>query len=297
MARTYALPLARRTEFWLLAKPKVVALITFCAAVGALLAQPGWAALPRVFASLLGIGLCAMGAAVVNCLVEAGRDAVMLRTQRRATATGQVTRVEAMAFAALLTISGLWLLLVFANALAAALTLATFIGYAIVYTRWLKPATPQNIVIGGAAGAMPPVLGAAAVTGGIDASAAVLFLIIYTWTPPHFWALAIYRRLDYQRAGLPMLPVTHGVALTQQMIQLYSVLLAAVSVLPLLLQMAGWVYAAVWIWANWGFCRRAWRLERGGDDAARALFRFSIRYLSLLFGAMLLDAGLMRILA
>ncbi|UXY15954.1 heme o synthase [Chitiniphilus purpureus] len=287
----------RLADLWALGKPRVVALIVFCAAVGAAMAWPDLRALPDVLASLLGIALVAMGAAAVNCLVERNRDAEMRRTQGRPLVRGTVTVTDAALYAALLTLSGLWLLARYGNWLACALTLATFFGYAVIYTRWLKPATPQNIVIGGAAGAMPPVLGWAAVSGTISAEAAVMFLLIYTWTPPHFWALALYRQLDYEKAGLPMLPVTHGAAFTRQTILLYAVMLAAVCVLPFVIGMSGWLYMAIATWFNAGFILRSIRLYRTGDEAiARDLFRYSIKYLAWVFGALIADRLLFALL-
>ena len=281
---------SRAVELWRLGKPRVVSLIVFCAAAGALMATPQWSALPNVILSLLGIALVAMGAAAVNCLVERDRDAVMRRTERRPLVKGTLTPLEAGLYAATMTLGGLALLQTFANSLAMWLTLGTFFGYAVIYTRWLKPATPQNIVIGGAAGAMPPVLGWAAVTGSVPAEATVLFLLIYTWTPPHFWALALYRQLDYQKAGLPMLPVTHGPAYTRQTIVLYAVMLYAVALLPFVIGMSGWVYLAIAVWFNRGFLWRAIKLYRTGDETiARGLFLYSIRYLAWVFGALVLD--------
>ncbi|MBM3117797.1 heme o synthase [Jeongeupia naejangsanensis] len=291
LSRSLAFP--SLADFWQLGKPRVVALIVFCAAVGILLAAPSQADWPRLLLSLAGIGLVAMGAAAANCLFERDRDAVMRRTSARPLVRGSLGQPEAAAYAVMLTVSGLWLLLQFANPLTTGLTLATFFGYAIVYTRWLKPATPQNIVIGGAAGAMPPVLGWAAVSGTIPAEAAVLFLIIYAWTPPHFWALALYRRDDYARAGLPMLPVTHGAAFTRLSILLYALVLFAVALLPFVIRLSGWLYLLAACWLGAGFVMRAWRLYRAeeaqSDAQARGLFRFSIAYLTWLFGALLLD--------
>ena len=288
---------SRFVEFWRLGKPRVVSLIVFCAAAGAIMATPQWGAALAVSLSLVGIALVAMGAAAVNCLVEHKRDAVMTRTARRATAKGTVLPWEAGAYAAALTLSGLWLLATFANPLTMWLTLATFFGYAVVYTRWLKPATPQNIVIGGAAGAMPPVLGWAAVTGTVPAEAAVLFLLIYTWTPPHFWALALYRQLDYEKAGLPMLPVTHGPAFTRHTILLYAFMLFAVALLPFAIGMSGWLYLAIACWFNVGFTWRSWKLFRTRDEqVARSLFLYSIKYLAWVFGGLLLDRLLMVVL-
>ncbi|WP_255988298.1 heme o synthase [Chitinolyticbacter albus] len=287
---TATLNAPKLADFWALGKPRVVALITFCAAVGCVLAGPAWMELPRVLAALVGIALVAMGAAAVNCLVERDRDAEMRRTQARPLVRGSLTRRDAALYAALLTGSGLWLTVSFGNTLTALLTLATFFGYAVVYTRWLKPATPQNIVIGGAAGAMPPVLGWAAVSNTVSPEAAVMFLLIYTWTPPHFWALALYRELDYAKAGLPMLPVTHGAAFTRQTIVLYAIMLAAVCLLPFVIGMSSWLYLAVAAWFNYGFIARSLKLYRSGDEAvARGLFLYSIKYLAWVFGALVLD--------
>ncbi|WP_035054534.1 heme o synthase [Andreprevotia chitinilytica] len=277
-------------DLWALGKPRVVSLIVFCAAVGAAMAQPRWADLPQLGLALVGIGLIAMGAAAMNCLFERDRDANMRRTQSRPLVRGAVGVPGAAAYAGLLTLSGTWLLLEFANPLAMWLTLATCFGYAVVYTRWLKPATPQNIVIGGAAGAMPPILGWAAASGHVTAEATVLFLIIYTWTPPHFWALALYRKLDYAKAGLPMLPNTHGNEFTRLSILLYTFVLAAVTLIPFVIGCSGWVYLAGALWLNGGFISRAWKLNRNySDEASRALFLFSIRYLTYLFAALLVD--------
>ncbi|SMC29168.1 protoheme IX farnesyltransferase [Andreprevotia lacus DSM 23236] len=288
--QTLALNSRSLADLWALGKPKVVSLIVFCAAVGAAMAQPQWHDLPQLTLALVGIGLIAMGAAAMNCLFERDKDANMRRTQARPLVRGVVGTREAAVYAGALTLGGTWLLLVFANPLATWLTLATCFGYAVVYTRWLKPATPQNIVIGGAAGAMPPILGWAAASGHVTAEATVLFLIIYTWTPPHFWALALYRKLDYAKAGLPMLPNTHGNEFTRLSILLYTFVLAAVTLIPFALSCSGWLYLAAALWLNGGFITRAWQLNRNySDEAARALFFFSIRYLSWLFGALLVD--------
>ncbi|WP_018152995.1 heme o synthase [Leeia oryzae] len=279
---------------WLLGKPKVVSLIVFCAAAGMLLAMPPLAESGRLLVALTGIGLVAMGAAAANCLFERKRDGQMRRTAGRGVADGSVSPVEATAYAATLTVLGLWLLLISSNPLTTVLTLATFFGYAVVYTRWLKPATPQNIVIGGAAGAMPPVLGWAAVSNTISPEAAVLFLIIYTWTPPHFWALALYHRQDYAKAGLPMLPVTHGPAYTCLSIVLYSVMLLAVSLIPVTIKMSGLVYAVAAVGLGARFLQLAWRLYRTQDDKiARQLFFYSIKYLFALFAALAVDKVVM----
>ncbi len=275
---------------WQLAKPKVVALIVFCAVIGMVLAVPGWPDPGRMLAATLGIALVAGAAAMINCLVERTIDARMRRTARRATASGELGTAETLLVALTALGLGMALLIALVNALTAWLTLATFAGYAIVYTLLLKPNTPQNIVIGGASGAMPPILGWAAMTGEVSAMAMVLFLIIYTWTPPHFWALALYRRDDYARAGLPMLPLTHGQPFTTLSILLYTVLLAAVTLLPLALQAAGAVYLLAILLLNARFVQLAARLHRHyADDSARRCFRWSIQFLTWLFAALLLD--------
>ena len=286
------LPLWRQHAYalWQLSKPRVVALIMFCAVIGMFLASPGVPDAAVVAPATLGIALVAGAAAMVNCLVERGVDVRMRRTAWRATATGEVgareTLLAALAFGGM----GLALLLACCNALTAWLTLGTFVGYAIVYTLLLKPNTPQNIVIGGASGAMPPVLGWVAVNGEIDAFALVLFLIIYTWTPPHFWALALYRRDDYARAGLPMLPVTHGQRYTTLSIVLYGFLLTAVTLLPVALGEAGAIYLGVVLLLDSRLLFLAVRLHRQyADTLARRLFTWSIWYLTWLFAALLLD--------
>ncbi|WP_373973975.1 heme o synthase [Chitinibacter sp. SCUT-21] len=281
-------------ELYRLGKPRVVMLIVFCAWIGMLLAgvnQQNW---PTMLAAVLGIALIASGAAAANCLFEADRDAQMLRTHLRPLARGSVTPQWAALYAMSLTLFGAMLLAVFVNTLSLYLTLATFIAYAVVYTRWLKPASPQNIVIGGAAGAMPPVLGWAAMSGGVSAEAACLFLIIYAWTPPHFWALALYRIDDYRKVGLPMLPVTHGRSFTRLAIWLYSWILVATTYLPVALTFSGLIYALAATALNVWFLSAAWRVYRHSaddlaDQAARRLFRVSIAYLAYLFAALLLD--------
>ncbi|QEL56896.1 heme o synthase [Chromobacterium paludis] len=275
---------------WHLAKPRVVALIVFCAVIGMFLASPGIPDAAVVVPATLGIALVAGAAAMINCLVERGVDARMRRTAWRGTVTGEVGASHILLTALLAGLAGLLLLGVCCNVLTAWLTLGTFVGYAIVYTLLLKPNTPQNIVIGGASGAMPPVLGWAAVTGDVGPFALALFLIIYTWTPPHFWALALYRRDDYARSGLPMLPVTHGRRFTTLSIVLYSVLLAAVTLLPAALGNAGGVYLGAAMGLNGRLLFLAVRLHRQYADAsARRLFGWSIWYLTLLFAALLFD--------
>ncbi|KZE33297.1 protoheme IX farnesyltransferase [Crenobacter luteus] len=275
---------------WPLAKPKVVLLIVFCAVIGMCLASPSLPPLSLLLPATAGIALVAGAAAMVNCLVERTADALMRRTAHRATARGEVGAALTLSVALVAGSAGMALLFVFVNALTAWLTLATFVGYALVYTLLLKPNTPQNIVIGGASGAMPPILGWAAVSGEVGAPALVLFLIIYTWTPPHFWALALYRRADYARAGLPMLPVTHGERFTTLSVLLYSWLLAGVSLLPVALAHAGAVYLAAALLLNARFLWLAARLHRQyADPLARRTFVWSIWYLTWLFAALLVD--------
>lgn len=277
-------------QYYVLTKPRVVALIVFCAVIGMFMATPGMVSTTVLLAGTIGIYLVAGAAAAVNCLVEQHIDAKMARTRWRPTARGELTPQQTLVFSGVIGGLGLWLLYTLVNPLTMWLTFATFVGYAIIYTLVLKPLTPQNIVIGGASGAMPPVLGWAAVTGDCPPQAWVLFLIIFVWTPPHFWALALYRTQDYAKAGLPMLPVTHGPKFTRLHILLYTVLLVAVTVLPYLLKMSGVVYLASALALGAGFLWYAWRLYREYSDAlARSTFRYSITYLSLLFAALLID--------
>ena len=286
-------------DYLRLTKPRVVALIVFTAVVGMAAALPGAAAPvdPLVLiAAVIGIGAAAAGAAAANCMIEHAIDAKMLRTRQRPTATGRISPAAAGAFALSLAGAGLVLLALAVNLLTAALTLATFFGYALVYTVWLKPATPQNIVIGGAAGAMPPVLGWSAATGSVTHEPLLLFLIIFVWTPPHFWALALYRRDDYRNACIPMLPVTHGADFTRLQILLYSLILFAASMLPFAAGMAGWIYLAVAAAAGAVFvwlAARIWIART--DDAARRLFAYSGIYLLLLFASVLADALALRL--
>ena len=275
---------------WSLTKPRVVALIVFCAAIGYVLAVPGWPAAGPLLLAMTGIAAVAGGAAAVNCLVERTIDARMGRTRRRALVVGVVSPRLALAAALGLTSGGLLLLGFGCNPLTAVLTLLTFFGYAIVYTLWLKPATPQNIVIGGASGAMPPVLGWAAATGDTGVLAWLLFALIFVWTPPHFWALALYRRADYAAAGLPMLPVTHGEQFTTRAILLYSWLLLAVSLLPAALGLAGWCYLLAALGLGARFVCLAQSMHRGySPSVSRAVFAYSIKYLSGIFAALLFD--------
>ena len=283
--------LARQARAFLaLTKPRVVALIVFTAVIGMFLATPGMVPPGRLAAGTLGIALVAAAAAAINCLLERGIDARMRRTRRRPLPRGELTAAQTLAFAGALGGLGLWTLLQFVNALTMWLTAATFIGYAVVYTLLLKPLTPQNIVIGGASGAMPPVLGWAAVSGEVGAEALLLFLIIFVWTPPHFWSLALYRAEEYAAAGVPMLPVTHGRGYTRMQVLLYTALLFAASLLPFAIGMSGRLYliAAVALGAVFlGYALRIYR--RYSDALARATFRYSILYLALLFAALLAD--------
>ncbi|MBV8658567.1 MAG: protoheme IX farnesyltransferase [Burkholderiales bacterium] len=277
-------------DFAALAKPRVVLLIVFCAVIGMFLATPGLPRLVPVLAATIGIGLVAGAAAAINCLVEQKIDAVMARTRARPLPRGQLNNRQTLAFALVVGGTGLVLLYVWVNVLTMWLTLATFVGYAIIYTVLLKPNTPQNIVIGGASGAMPPLLGWAAITGTVSHDAMILFLIIFAWTPPHFWALALYRREEYARAGLPMLPVTHGELFTRLHVLLYTIILTAVTLLPVATRMSGAIYLVATLLLDGVFLLYAWRIWRNYSDAlARATFRYSILYLSLLFAALLVD--------
>jgi protoheme IX farnesyltransferase len=287
---TLAFAEARARQFFALTKPRVVSLIVFTAVIGMFLAVPGVPPAAPVFSGTLGIALVAGAAAAINCLVEQNIDKLMRRTSWRPLPSGQLTSRETLLFALAVGSVGLAILYLFVNPLTMYLTLATFVGYAVVYTVLLKPATPQNIVIGGASGAMPPVLGWAAVTGNVPPEALLLFLIIFIWTPPHFWSLALYRRDDYAQARLPMLPVTHGVHYTQVMIVLYTVALTAVSLMPFAVRMSGLPYLAAALVLGGTFTGYAVRLYRNySDRLARATFRFSIVYLAALFSALLID--------
>ncbi len=281
---------SRLQQFYQLTKPRVVSLIVFTAVIGMFLAVPGAVPLQPLLAATVGIALVAGAAAAMNCLVEQKIDAIMLRTSRRPLPRGQLTSRETLAFAGAIGGIGLATLHQFVNPLTMWLTLATFVGYAIIYTVILKPLTPQNIVIGGASGAMPPVLGWAAVTGEVTADALTLFLIIFAWTPPHFWALALYRKNEYAKAGLPMLPVTHGDKFTRLHVLLYTVILFACSLLPFVVRMSGLIYLVAAIVLGGMFLRYAIRIYRDYSDAlARRTFRFSITYLASLFAALLVD--------
>ncbi len=284
---------SRVRQFHALTKPRVIQLIVFCALIGMVLAVPGAPSLAEArLAGLacLGIWLVAGAAAAFNCIVEKGIDSRMKRTAWRPTAKGELSDWQTLLFSAVLCAAGSWLLYVWVNPLTMWLTFATFVGYAVVYTVILKPLTPQNIVIGGASGAMPPVLGWAAMTGDVGPEALILFLIIFLWTPPHFWALALYRVEDYRKSGLPMLPVTHGNEFTRLQILLYTLVLFAACLMPFAYGMSSWLYLAAAVALSAGFCAYGWRLWRAySDELARRTFRFSLVHLSLLFAALLLD--------
>ena len=280
----------RCQQFLALCKLRVVSLIVFTAVIGMFLAVPGWPAWNALWAGTLGIAMVAAAAAAFNCLIEQKIDAVMARTRARPLPRGELTSAQTLVFSGVVGGAGLYLLHVFVNPLTMWLTLATFVGYAVIYTALLKPATPQNIVIGGASGAMPPVLGWAAATGEVHHDALLLFLIIFAWTPPHFWSLALYRSADYARAGLPMLPVTHGPAFTRLSVLLYTCILLGVTLLPFATRMSGLPYLVAAVALGLAFLRHAWSLYRDySDERARRTFRFSILYLFLLFGALLAD--------
>ncbi len=281
---------ARARSFYSLTKPRVVSLIVFTAVIGMFLASPGMVAPGLLIASILGIWFVAGAAAAVNCLVEQKIDAVMQRTRWRPLPRGELTALQTLVFAGAIGGLGLWILVQFVNELTMWLTLGTFVGYAVIYTVLLKPATPQNIVIGGASGAMPPVLGWAAVTGEVTTEAMLLFLIIFAWTPPHFWSLALYRTQDYARAGVPMLPVTHGRDYTRLQVLLYTLILFGVTLLPYVIRMSGLVYVAAAVVLGGIFIRHALRIYVAYTDAAaQKTFRYSIAYLAALFGARLVD--------
>ncbi|HQR56922.1 MAG TPA: heme o synthase [Burkholderiaceae bacterium] len=277
-------------QYWALTKPRVTQLAIFCAVIGMFLATPELPSLRAVAVATLGIWLLAGAAFAVNSLIEQHVDAKMARTRMRPLPRGDLTPLQAIAFSGLIGGAGMWVLYTQVNPLTMWLTFATFVGYAVVYTVLLKPYTPQNIVIGGMSGAMPPVLGWAAVTNSAPAEAWLLALIIFVWTPPHFWALALYRIEDYRKAGWPMLPVTHGEPLTRLHILLYTIGLVATTVMPYAVQMAGTLYLAAALALGAVFVVYAWRLYRAPNPAvARATFNYSIVYLAALFAALLAD--------
>lgn len=290
---TSSSPLPLWRQFNALTKPRVIQLIVFCALIGMVLAVPGvpgWPEFKRMAVASFGIWLVAGAAAAFNCLVEKSIDARMRRTAWRPTARGELSDFQALVFSSVLCLAGSVVLYVWVNPLTMWLTLGTFVGYAVIYTLVLKPLTPQNIVIGGASGAMPPVLGWAAMTGDVGPEAMILFLIIFLWTPPHFWALALYRVEDYRKSGLPMLPVTHGNEFTRLQILLYTLALLAACLLPFAYGMSSWLYLVSAVALNVGFIGYAFALWRNYSDAlARKTFRFSLIHLSLLFLALLVD--------
>ncbi|MDX2219784.1 MAG: heme o synthase [Burkholderiales bacterium] len=295
MSQPLPLPLPPRStlaQFFELCKPRVNALIVFTAVIGMMLAIPAgmpWN-VPLMLWATLGIALVAGAAAAFNCLVEQRVDAHMARTRARPTVAGTITDTQILALSGVVGGAGLLVLHTQVNLTTMWLTLATFVGYAVIYTVILKPATPQNIVIGGASGAMPPVLGWAAVTGDVSPHALLLFLIIFAWTPPHFWALALYRRKEYEKAGMPMLPVTHGEAFTRLHLLLYTIMLTAATLLPFAVGMSRWIYLGAVLLLDAVFLYYAVKLYRAYNDAlARRTFSYSILYLALLFAALLLD--------
>jgi protoheme IX farnesyltransferase len=281
---------SRIQQFYALTKPRVVSLIVFTAVIGMFLATPGMVPVVILFAATVGIALVAGAAAAVNCLVEQKIDALMTRTKFRPLPRGQITTLETLVFSGIVGGIGLGLLYHWVNALTMWLTLATFVGYAVIYTVILKPMTPQNIVIGGASGAMPPVLGWAAVTGDVTPQALTLFLIIFAWTPPHFWALALYRKHEYAKAGVPMLPVTHGDKFTRLHVLLYTIVLLACSALPFVTRLSGMPYLIAAMVLGAVFLFYAVKIYTEYSDAlARRTFRYSILYLTLIFAALLID--------
>ena len=286
-------PLSLKTkllQFYELTKPRVVALIIFTSIVGMFLSVEGLPPFDLFFWGTIGIGMASAAGAAINQLFDAKADSVMKRTRLRPLPTGQLSTQQAMVFAVALAIAAMVVLVVMVNTLTAILTFASLIGYAVIYTVYLKHATPQNIVIGGAAGAAPPVLGWAAITGEVTSDALLLFLIIFVWTPPHFWALALYRYEDYKKAGIPMLPVTHGQKFTRLNILLYTFLLCAVTVMPFAVHMSGWLYLAGVVVLNAVFLVYAIKLYRHYNDLlARKMFTYSIQYLAMLFALMLVD--------
>ena len=277
-------------DYYELCKPRVVALIVFTAIVGMLLATPGMVPWQPLLFGTLGIGMAAASAAAINQIVDQRVDADMLRTSHRPLPTGHLSNTQALVFAAILGVVSMAILVLLVNPLTALLTLCSLIGYAFIYTMYLKRATPQNIVIGGAAGAAPPVLGWVAVTGQIDPNSLLLFLIIFAWTPPHFWALAIHRRDEYSKVNIPMLPVTHGIAFTRLQVLLYTIILVAVTALPFATQMSGWLYFVGAMILGAVFLSYAIKLQSGKDErTAIKTFGYSILYLMLLFALLLVD--------
>jgi len=281
---------SRISQYLALTKPRVTQLAVFCAVIGMFLATPGLPDWHLVVAAAAGIWLLAGAAFAINCLVEIEIDARMARTARRASAQGEISVQQILLFSAVIGGAGMWILYFLVNPLTMWLTFATFIGYAVIYTIILKPATPQNIVIGGLSGAMPPALGWAAIANDVPMQAWLLVLIIFVWTPPHFWALALYRRDDYAKSGLPMLPITHGMKFTRLHIWLYTIVLVATTTLPFAVRMSGLIYLVSALILGGLFLSYSWQIYRNYSDMlARKTFKFSIIYLSLLFAALLVD--------
>lgn len=287
---TLSLPSNRLAQYWALTKPRVTQLAVFCAVIGMFLATPDLPDWRVLVPATIGIWLLAGAAFAINCLVEREIDARMARTARRATAQGEISALQTLVFSGVIGGIGMWILDTMVNSLTMWLTFVTFVGYAIIYTIILKPATPQNIVIGGLSGAMPPALGWAAVANDVPMQAWLLVLIIFIWTPPHFWALAMYRRDDYARSGLPMLPITHGPEITRLHIWLYTIALFATTMLPYAVHMSGLIYLLSAVVLGGIFLWYAWQMYRNYSDIlARKTFAYSIIYLSLLFAALLVD--------
>lgn len=287
---TLTLQTNRIAQYWALTKPRVTQLAVFCAVIGMFLSTPDLPDWRKVVSATVGIWLLAGAAFAVNCLVEREIDSRMARTARRPMARGEITVIQTLIFSGVIGGIGMWILHELVNPLTMWLTLATFVGYAVIYTIILKPSTPQNIVIGGLSGAMPPALGWAAIANDVPMQAWILVLIIFIWTPPHFWALAMYRRDDYARSGLPMLPITHGLKFTQFHILLYTIALLATTMLPFAVGMSGLIYLASAVVLGLIFLWYAWQIYRRYTDLlARKTFTFSIIYLSLLFAALLVD--------
>jgi protoheme IX farnesyltransferase len=287
---TLTIPPNRIAQYWALTKPRVTQLAVFCAVIGMFLATPELPNWEVVAAATMGIWLLAGAAFAVNCLVEREIDSRMARTARRPMARGEITVAQTLVFSGVIGGIGMWVLYNFVNPLTMWLTVATFVGYAVIYTMILKPATPQNIVIGGLSGAMPPALGWAAIANDVPMQAWILVLIIFMWTPPHFWALALYRRDDFAKSGLPMLPITHGSKLTRLHIWLYTIALVATTMLPYAVQMSGAIYLASAVGLGAIFLWHAWQIYRHySDRIARKTFTYSIVYLSLLFAALMVD--------
>lgn len=277
-------------DYYQLTKPKVVALLVLTAWVGMMLASPGLPNMLLVFMASLGIGLVSAAAAAFNQVLDQKIDAQMARTYTRPLPKGRLSTIQAVTFACGLAVAGFAILLIAVNALTAVLTLFGLFGYAVIYTLLLKRATPQNIVIGGLAGALPPVLGWTAITGTVSGEAILLMMIVFTWTPPHFWALAIHRCNDYAKANIPMLPVTHGIEFTKTAILLYTLLLFLVCLLPYLIGMTGVIYLCASIYLNAKFIHYAWRLKfKPEPNTAMETFRFSIVHLMVLFLVLLVD--------